>query len=74
MSTVRRAAVAIVDESGYSLGYADEGIKGYTPTTYSYDSYESASAAATMWNANAGLTPDEANQIVLSTMDFSKSR
>jgi hypothetical protein len=67
-NTQTRAAVAVVTESGYSIGWADEGFKGYTPTTYDYDSYDNAKAAAKLWNERAGLTPQRASDIVLSTM------
>jgi hypothetical protein len=66
--TQTRAAVAVVTGSGYSIGYADEGTSGYTPTTYAYDTYDQAKAAAKLWNDRAGLTPQRAADIVLSTM------
>lgn len=63
-----RAAVPVVTDGGYGLGYADEGVRGYTPTTYTYESYDEAKAAARMWNERAGLSPQRAADIVLSTM------
>lgn len=63
-----RAAVAIVREHGYSIGFADEGVRGYTPTTYTYETYDEADAAAKLWNEGAGLTPRRAAEIALSTM------
>lgn len=64
-----RAAVAIVDDNGYSIGYADLDVPGYTPTTYSYETYEAASAAAADINALAfDLTPERALEIVASSM------
>lgn len=68
--TQTRAAVPIVTDTGYSIGYADLNVGGYTPTTYTYDTYEGARAAARLWNERAGLTPQEAAEIVASTMSM----
>ena len=65
-----RAAVAVVTERGYSLGFADEGVRGYTPTTYTYETYEAAREAAALWNERAGLPPQRASEIVLSTVSL----
>jgi len=65
-----KAAVAVVTDSGsgYAIGYADENVAGYTPTTYTYGSFEAAQVAARLWNERAGLSPQRASEIVLSTM------
>ena len=52
------------------IGYADEGVKGYTPTTYTYETYDEAKAAAKLWNELAGLSLERSAAIVLSTMSF----
>lgn len=67
-STQTRAAVAVLTADGHSIGYADEGVAGYTPTTYTYATREDAKAAADAWNMLAGLDPKRAASIVLSTM------
>ena len=72
MST-NTAAVPVVTESGYSIGFADEGVKGYTPTTYHYETWDEASLAAKLWNERAGLSPERAASITLSTMTFGRS-
>jgi hypothetical protein len=67
-TTQTRAAVAVVTSDGYSIGFADEGVRGYTPTTYSYETYSRASRVAEMWNDLAGLSGERAAAIVLSSM------
>lgn len=64
------AAVPVVTSAGYSIGLADEGRKGYTPTTYTYETYYEAKHAAQLWNERNGLSVDRAASIVLSTMSF----
>jgi hypothetical protein len=68
--TQTTAAVPVVTSNGYSIGFADEGVKGYTPTTYTYETYDEAKAAARLWNENTGLSPERSSAIVLSTMSF----
>lgn len=67
-STQTTAAVAIVSRDGYSIGFADRGVPGYSPTTYTYDTYDDAKAAAKLWNERAGLSVEQAATVVLSTM------
>ena len=68
-NTPTRAAVPdFTDDGAAMLGFADEGVKGYTPTTYTYDTYDDAANAAKLWNERAGHTPERAAEIVLSTM------
>lgn len=64
------AAVAVVTQDGYSVGFADEGVSGYTPTTYTYRTYDEAKDHARLWNERRGLTVERAAEIVLSTMSF----
>lgn len=68
MRTETRAAVAVVTQDGYSIGFADEGVSGYTPTTYTYDTYDDARTAAKLWNERAGLSTGRAAEIAISTM------
>ena len=63
-----RAATAVVNADGYTIGYADRGVCGYTPTTYVFDSYEDAKACATAINAAWELSPAEVLEIVASSM------
>lgn len=69
-STQTRAAVAVVTSDGYGVGYADQGVPGYTPTTYTAESYDDAKVIAQGINDAWGLTPAEASAIVLSTMSL----
>lgn len=68
MTEQSMAAVAVVAEGGYMVGLADRGIAGYTPTTYTFDTYEEARACADNINTSLGLTPQEVGEIVLTTM------
>lgn len=70
--TATRAAVAVVTTEGYALGYADRDIKGYTPTSYTYPSYEDANRAADLWNERAGLSKRDASDIILTTMSLGR--
>lgn len=65
---ITRAAVAVVTADGYAIGYADENVAGYTPTPYTYESYETAQSAARAWNERSGLSLNRVSEIVLSTM------
>jgi hypothetical protein len=67
--TDTRAAVPIVTDKDYSIGFADEGVPGYTATTYSYSGYAEAKFAAHLWNERAGLSDKRAAEIILSTMN-----
>ena len=64
--------VAVVTDTDYAIGFADENVGGYTPTTYTYETYDEAKAAARLWNERAGHTPQRAADIVLSTMGPSR--
>lgn len=69
MADKNRAAVAVVLSDGYSVGIADRGVPGYTPTTYDFHTYDEAkSCAASINELSYALTPQEAGEIVLSTM------
>lgn len=63
-----RAAVAVLHGDSYMVGFADRGVRGYTPTTYTYDTYDEARECARNINKKLGLTPDQMAEIVLSSM------
>lgn len=67
-TTPTKAAVAIVADGGYSIGYADRDVPGYTPTTYTCDSYEEAAKQADLMNEAWGVSKDLAMDIVASSM------
>lgn len=70
-NTATRAAVPVFTDDGAAMiGFADEGVRGYTPTPYTYDTYDDAKNAARLWNERVGHTPERAAEIVLSTMTF----
>lgn len=72
-TTSTRAAVAVFTDSGEAMiGFADEDVRGYTPTPYTPYTYDDAKAAARLWNERAGHTPERAAEIVLSTMTPSR--
>lgn len=62
------AAVAIVADGGYSIGYAEENVPGYSPTTYNYATYREAVSAAAIMNERLGLSKQRAMDIVTSSM------
>lgn len=66
------AWVAVVDESGFSLGLAEEGTKGYSPMKedqkITFPTYDAASEEAEARNGLLGLSNDDAAKIVFSTM------
>lgn len=65
----QRAAVAIVGDGGYSVGFADYNDPGYAPTTYAFESYADADQCAKALNEHAfGITEDQALLIVASSM------
>lgn len=67
---MRFAYTAIVDQSGYSIGRADEGTRGYTPLPAEgrFPCYEDAKKRAEEMNIAMGLDPKDAVLIVLGTM------
>jgi hypothetical protein len=64
----KSAAVAVVTATGYSVGYADRNVKGYTPTTYTYETYDEAKTAAALINDARGMSPEMVSEIVLSSL------
>lgn len=65
----RYAYAPIVERTGYTLGRADEGTKGYTPVPGArFGSYEAARKEADERNAKLGLSKREAAAIILGTM------
>lgn len=66
----RFAYTAIVDEGGFRIGRADEGVPGYTPLPDlgEFESYEKAAEKAEELNTAGGLEKLEAFRIVASTM------
>lgn len=67
-SRVDFAYTAIVEESSYTVGRADENISGYTPMGRKFDSYKAAKDMADSLNADLGLSKRDALIIVASTM------
>lgn len=69
----RLAYTAIVDKNGFTLGIAEENVRGYSPDPNGerwglYKTLDEARAAADELNTRMGLTPEEAMLIVLSSM------
>ena len=63
------AATAVIHDGAYILGIAERDVAGYSPTTYGpYATYDEASDHARLINERLGLEPQEALEIVLSTM------
>lgn len=67
------AWVAIINLDGqYTIGLAEQGIKGYSPLDrwnhITFPSYDSACKEAAQRNNHLGLTKDQALQIIGSTM------
>lgn len=68
-STRRHAFTAVVQEHGFMLGRADEGVQDYTPVPGSFfTSYEEARKEAHRRNEALGLGKMEAFEIISSTM------
>ena len=66
--TGKLAWTAIVDERGYSVGIAEFGTRGYSPTTFRFPTYDAAKDFADEENRRMGLSPIEAAVIVCDTM------
>lgn len=68
--TPRIAITAVVHNSEYRLGVAEENVAGYTPVKDAgpYPSWEKASAAADEYNARLGLSKKFALLIITSSM------
>jgi hypothetical protein len=65
----RYAFAAVVEKGGYQLGVAVANESGYHPISgKTFDRYEEAKLWARELNAHIGLSPDEALDIVGSTM------
>ena len=66
----RFAFTAVITGKGYSIGRADEGVRGYTPKPEfgTFEKWDDAVAVARARNVDLGLTDREAFQIVASTM------
>jgi len=63
------AYTAIVTSSGYTLGRADYGTKGYSPVKgRSFKTWDEAKAAAKEMNDKEGISEREALEIVFNTM------
>lgn len=65
------AFTPIIDNGFTRLGIADKGMKGYTPTMVVFEThnYDEAQKICTEMNADVfGLTEDQADDIVFSTM------
>jgi len=70
MLTGKYAYTAVVVPTGFQIGRADYGTRGYTPfpKAGSFRSYDEAKARAKELNAGLGLTEREAFEIVMDTM------
>jgi hypothetical protein len=69
-----RAYTAVITSKGYVLGMAVKDQPGYYSLEDSYgvfDSYANAQERAETMNVGVGLTPEEANRIVLSSIRLS---
>lgn len=65
----KHAFTAIVLPSGYIIGRADYGERGYTPMKdRAFETYAEAKAAAKAMNDERGMTEREALEIVFNTM------
>lgn len=64
------AYTGIVDKTGFSIGRADEGTRGYTPVPSEgrFESYEAAQKHADKLNEARGMSAREGLLIALSTM------
>ena len=60
-----QAYVALIDGT---LGIAEHGIAGYSPTNYKFDTYKDAKAAADKMNIQRGIDKRTALTIIASTM------
>jgi hypothetical protein len=69
MAAGRFCAVAVVASTGCTIGFAIEGISGYTPTDYHpVPKWADAVAWADSINEGLGRTPEEVAEIQLSTL------
>tara|TARA_Y100000310_G_scaffold319113_1_gene373987 strand:- start:234 stop:437 length:204 start_codon:yes stop_codon:yes gene_type:complete len=64
----RQAWTAVITRQGFSIGLAEEGTKGYSPTEFRFATYEKAQAHADKLNKGTGLSTEEAFNIVADTM------
>jgi hypothetical protein len=73
---MRYAFTTVVDESGYSIGRADEGTKGYTPQPQfgKQSSWDAAQQKAAELNKDLGLAEEDVAKIVLGTMSRNGTR
>lgn len=64
------AYTAIVKSTGYTIGRADYGTRGYTPfpKAGSFKTWKEAQDAAKAMNETRGMTEREALEIVMDTM------
>lgn len=63
------AAVTVVEADGWHIGYAEEGVAGYTPTTYGpYAEQRDADTVRDAINETLGITPARRLQIHSSSM------
>lgn len=67
----KHAFTAIVEATGYIIGRADYGIRGYTPIRvggFEFKTYDEAKEFAKEQNRAMGLTDEQAMEIVFNTM------
>ncbi|MBE3086271.1 MAG: hypothetical protein IMZ64_08655 [Bacteroidetes bacterium] len=64
----RHAFGPVIYGKGFSVGRAEEGVPGFTPTRPYCATYKEAQDHADALNKQLGLTPKEAWEIVASTM------
>ena len=63
------ALTAVIQDRKFGIGAAEEGTKGYSPTTYGpFDTWDEAVEFADMVNEQIGLTKEEASKIIIGTM------
>ena len=69
------ALTAIVNKDSFGVGAAERNIAGYSPTTWGpFKTWDEASDFASMFNGKLGLTREEADSIVASSMRAQNER
>lgn len=74
MATRRLAYTAIVENSGWTLGIAEEGFPGYSPMKGTYPDEASARKSAKELNDKLGLTERDALGIIASSFRAQNTR